>query len=138
MRFTIYESTGKILRTGIAPDNMIAAQTQAGEFLVGEPGNDLTQYIPDVANPVITQRPANTTTVDKTTVTADGVDKIILSAIPLNSVITLANTKDANIAPVVTTTTTATIDLVFDIPGTYKLKVELFPYLPFEATINAN
>jgi len=133
--YSVYNNSGKIVRSISAPPNMLGLQPLSlGESIINAKANLETDYIPNPANPVVTPRPANPTTLDKTTVTADGVDKAIASGVPLNSVITLT---DSTGSITTGTATTSSIDLIFDIAGTYTIRVELFPYLDFEATINA-
>lgn len=43
--FIIYDATGRILRTGSAPDDMIEIQAQDGEFLMETTANASTHYV---------------------------------------------------------------------------------------------
>ena len=131
--YAFYSVNGEItnIYTGTQPE----MQTGFAYINCGIEVNDTLYYIPDTASPVPTAKPTNPTTIDKTTVIADGVDKITLSSIPLNSTIDLTGD---HISPIQDTATSSTIDFTFDVTGTYNLKVDLFPYLPFEAVINAN
>ena len=103
-----------------------------GYISVNSHGDQLSSnsvYIPDITNPVITDKPANPTILDKLKVIPNGVDAIQVTDIPLGAKITLGNlTQEA-------TETTATLS--FDIAGTYKFKVILFPYLDYEVEIDA-
>ena len=80
-----------------------------------------------------TLRPTNTTTIDKTTVTADGVDLVTLANIPPDATITITGEVPLEEQPIGNTDT-----LTFDTVGAYYLTINSFPYLPYEVTINAN
>ncbi len=129
--YTIYyETTGEISRLISCATSQIQIQLQQNENYIESYSDDTINYVDiNVDIPIILTKQNNTSNISKNDVYADGVDKIVLSATPIGSVVYLGD---------VTSTSDGTdIDLIFDIPGTYDLKVELFPYLDFEATINA-
>jgi hypothetical protein len=75
------------------------------------------------------KRPDNTSTISENTVIANDFDIIQLSNIPVPSKIYINNDSYDVIEEIV--------ELTFGTPGTYKLRIEAFPYLPWEETINA-
>lgn len=133
IKFAVFNSaTGQIDRVGSCPSSMLHGQAF-------EPTNDVIQIPNDIdieahyiADSIVVLRPLSSVSIDKTTVSADGVDKVLLSNIPVDSVVTLAGDISNSIVA-----TLSSLDLVFDVSGEYKLTVELFPYLHFEAVINA-
>ena len=133
--FTLYDKlTGKLTDLVVClPSELHNYQTSDKNVLEASAVLEL-QYIPDVNNPVITDRPTNPTTIDKTTVTANGIDAITLSNIPTNSTIEIKGA-GLNVNQVAANPTET---ITFSVIGTYTIKVTLFPYLDFEGTINAN
>lgn len=126
----IYDITGKILRTVSAPIEMIEMQKQENEFLIYGNADISSQYIKDGE---VTDKLIQETTIDKVTLVADGIDYITISNSPIGTVyvIDTINKKSINAAIQSTETFSTTI------PSTYKLRVEAFPYLDFEAIIEA-
>lgn len=126
----IYDITGKILRTVSAPIEMIEMQKQENEFLIYGNADISSQYIKDGE---VTDKLTQETTIDKATLVADGIDYITISNSPIGTVyvIDTINKKSINAAIQSTETFSTTI------PSTYKLWVEAFPYLDFEAIIEA-
>ncbi len=132
MDYTVYISaTGKIVRTGTAPLSLISRQPQSSESVLHQPSNVFTDY---VFNAAVTPRPTNPATIDKMTVTANGNEVVTLSSIPSNSVISIRG-DGVNLTQTVQGTT-ETVD--FDTPGSYLIRIEAFPYLDYEVTVNAN
>jgi hypothetical protein len=81
----------------------------------------------------ITARPTQLTTLDKIILTADGVDVIAITNAP-EGTFTATN---AATHETVSGTINGTDTFATTISGTYKIKIESFPYLPFETTIEA-
>ena len=127
----IYDSTGKILRNITAPPDMLQIQIQDGEFGLENVEADI--YNDYVVSNTITPRPTQLTTLDKTTLTADGIAVITITNTP-DGIFTAVNitTKD-----IVTGSMNGTDTFSTTIAGTYKITIEAFPYLPFETTIEA-
>lgn len=127
---TIYDINGKILRTVSAPIEMIDAQKQENEFLIYGNSSIANQYVKD--NQIIDKMVQNTT-FDKLIVNADGVDVITINNAPSGE-ITIYNSaaKVGSISNISNNDTFATT-----IPGIYKVKIEAFPYLDFETTVEA-
>lgn len=126
--YTRYASrTGRILDVVVIPaDAYDYNSTLLYEGVVdGE-----THYIVD-GEP--TQRPAQATTIDKTEVLADGTDVVTITEIPSGS--TLSITGPVTVSPQQIDDGSA--ELVFDVPGDYTVRVECFPWLPWEAAVHA-
>jgi len=126
----IYDSSGRIIRTVSAPPDMLLIQKQEGEFILYGEANGLTDYIDQGS---VTPRQAQLTALNKLTLTADGIDAINISLAP-SGIFTATNTitNERVSGPISGTDTFSTT-----IPGTYKIKIESWPYLDFEATITA-
>ena len=83
---------------------------------------------------MVLERPVATTAISKSSITADGVDVITFTDVPngrfsANRVGLPQYYVAGDINDTDTFSTT--------IPGTYKIRIESFPYLDFEATIEA-
>lgn len=130
MNFTVYEtSSGRILRTGYTVDPL-ANQVLSGESIVEESYDGETHYF---SSGTLTARPANPTTIDKTSITADGVDAFTLSDYPTGAEIFIAG--PVNYRGVLSA---GFDDFTTTISGTYIVTVTAFPYLPQEYTVNAS
>lgn len=127
----IYDSKGRILRNVSAPSDMLQIQIQENEYGLENVEADLiTDY---VLNSVVTKKPTQETTLSKTILTADGVNSITIFNAP-DGIFSATNTvtKETLIGSINGTDTFATT-----IVGTYLVRIESFPYLDFEATIEA-
>lgn len=129
--YTIYKNTGKILRTGNCPPDMVEFQTRNEDDLIYLGTCDLwSDYILDGEK---VARPTQPTVLDKLTLSADGVDAItitdsLLGTFTATNIIT-QETITGSIEGIDTFSTT--------IVGSYQIKIESFPYLDFTATIEA-
>lgn len=127
MKATIYNTlTGEILRVVNAPEDMLAMQAQEGETLLMSDSDDMLHY---VNQGELLNRPSTSVILDKLSCAADGLDAVEVTGIPIGATVTLGSLSQ--------TATLSTASLAFDIAGDYQLKVELFPYLPFEVKISA-
>lgn len=125
--------TGEILRTGTAPESMVAAQVQAGETLmVGLTANDATQRVNVVTGAVI-DKFALAATIDKTTVTANALDTCTITNIPSATHARIL-VREEPLASV--DVNDGVLVLTFDTPGAYTLELSAFLWLPqtFEIT----
>jgi hypothetical protein len=80
-------------------------------------------------NDQLTPRPINTISIDKTTMTADGVDVATISNLPNPSRVKVNNQ--------IITIEDGLLELTFDLPGTYKVQVDPFPTQFWEVEIVA-
>lgn len=105
--YTIYNSSGKILRSVVCPPRMAQIQKKSGESLV-EGASDIFNDM--VVGGKVVPRPENPITISGTT----------LSNVPLPSTISIGKTSyDA---------TDSTVELSFSVPGKYYVRVESFPF----------
>ena len=126
-----YNLQGMILSNILAPIDMMEMQVQEGEILLMDvTGDSTTEYVLDE---VVVSRPIQNTVLDKLTLNADGVDSIIISEAP-NGFFSATNSVKGTGASgeIIGSDSFSTT-----IPGIYKIKIESFPYLDFEATIEA-
>lgn len=135
MKYTIFSSTtGMIISTVICDSNSIEIQLQNDESYIEGNSNDITQYIPDLLNPAITDKPKSQITLDKTTVKAGNGDIITVSNIPPETTIQIKNEDTYKLSLLETQTDTISFDEI----GEYTLIFSVFPYLDLETKINAN
>lgn len=116
--------TGEILRVVLCPDADADKQSGDGESYVFGNADDIRQYI---ENGAITDRPVSAVAVDKHEVPADGVTPVLLQAVAGTLTV---GTETYEIE-------TGEIELTFGTPGEYRIQLEAFPCLPFEAVIHA-
>ena len=127
----IYNLTGKILRTISAPPDMLLMQKQEGEFILYGEANGLIDYVDQGE---VVSRQTQLTTLDKLTITADGIDTVILTNTPAGTfTATNITTRETVTGPISGTDTFSTT-----VPGTIKIKIESWPYLDFEAEVVAS
>ena len=129
-KYITYAENGRLLMfaqalTETLPINSMEVDNFEASFLD-------THYL-DLADNTIKERPNQNTILNKLTLNADGVDAITITNFP-NGLFTASNAKtgetvSGNISDTDTFSTT--------ILGTYKIKIESFPYLDFKATIEA-
>ena len=123
IRFIIHNSDGRILRTGLCQKVCLELQAQAGEFVMAGEADDREHY---VADGVVTPRPGMTISVDTVA------DTTTLTGVPVG-----ADVQVSGPAYDAFTATDDVLELTFDAPGVYTIRVLKFPYRDFEAVINA-
>ena len=126
-RYTIYDVNGKIIRRVSCPAFLREAQAHLGESIIDGRFDD-TQYIKDGE---ITKRPAMTTVIDKTTITADTSDKATITKVPKGTKVIIAGVDQG-------TCDDGTVEINADFKGAYKVKLVCWPYLDKEITIDAS
>jgi hypothetical protein len=126
MIYQIYNSSGVILRTVCCPEVDAENQLQIGESYVEGYGRDDLNYIKDGK---IAERPEMDITVDKTSVTANETDKVVIDKLPEGTKAVIQNQEH--------TITDNKLELTFSDAGTYTIKLSCWPYLDKEITINA-
>lgn len=133
-QYLIFATTGEILRSISCPEEMLNIQIQANETAMEGIANDSLQYIPDVNDPIVTDKLANPTAIDKISVLADGIDQVALSDIPVNAEIAILGLEaGVHILEAIGVSDTITFDTV----GKYKLTITAFPYLNYEVEVDA-
>lgn len=126
---TIYEiRSGRISRVVTAPESMIQDQAQAGESYVAGSANTLTQYV-NTAKRRVENRPKISATVSKSVILADGADIASISGLPQPCTVTLGGHRYRVEDGVFGFTT--------DVPGTFSLTVQAWPYLDAEFIVEA-
>jgi hypothetical protein len=131
VELTFYDPAGEIMcvYSGQNPEGQTEALSEyawvEGHYECG------THYIL-AGEPV--ERPTQPTALDKTDLVADGVDVVVIAHAPSNAAFTAQNLETGErIGGLISGTDTfSTV-----VPGMWLLRVEKFPYLPWEETINA-
>lgn len=123
IRFIVHDRDGRILRTGLCQKACLELQAQSGEFVMAGEADDREHY---VADGVVTPRPVMTISVDTVA------DATTLTGIPVG-----ADVQVSGPAYDAFTATDDVLELTFDAPGAYTIRVLKFPYRDFEAVINA-
>lgn len=128
--YIIYHTaTGKILQTMNTfeewMDDFILSLPEYS-FIIGK-CDDLQRFY--VNADTLTERPALSYTVSKTTIDADATDIALISGIPSSATICLNGTEQ--------TADGSDIEFVTDIVGEHTLQIILWPYQDAEVTINA-
>lgn len=150
IQYTVYDTTtGQIIRTG-------TAMTEASARLQGSaPGTSVTLVGSDPATQVVDVTPigvdastlprqlmhvgATNTSVNKTTITADGVDKIIISPIPVGAKYDIYLPTNLGLAqPPDGVVNDGTLALTTTVPGIYSVKISFQTQQDFEVTFNAS
>ena len=125
--FTVYDSSGMILRSGICQEDMVSYQAQSPEeSVIPFMSDGSSQYVVDGD---IAERPDSPVTVDKITFLGDGLDAVTLSNVPVGSVVSIGSQ--------VHTVDDGAVEFATYLPGSYAIKVDAFPYLPFEQVVTA-
>ena len=135
-------NTGKILRcVCVSPDNLIQQAGLNEKAIVADKEVVDTLYYVD--NDLCKLRPTQATICDKASIVANGIDSAVFTNTPdgLFSAIRLRNESEPfnsqdpeqSISGVINGTDT----FLTTIAGAYKIRIQAFPYLDFEATIEA-
>ena len=125
-------NTGEILKNVDMPEDFIPYQVGEGEAFL-ETQITIDDGIHYVDNDVVLEKVIQPILLNKTTINADGIDQLIFSNAPLGFIkIDNLQTKETISGTIEDTDTFSTT-----IPGIYKIKIISFPYLDFEATIEA-
>ena len=129
IEFTLYYTdTGRIHCSGTSSDEMLDQDYSGqGLSLAAIASSPNTQYI---SNNMLLDRPVMNSILNNSEVPADGITTCIFSGVPEQA---MAHIKTVEIGPIIG----GTLELTFDEPGTYTVRLELFPYLDAEFTINA-
>lgn len=136
-------NTGKILRcVSVPPDCLIQQAGLNEKAIVADMEVVDTLYYVD--NDLCKLRPAQATICDKASIVANGIDSAVFTNTPkgLFSAIRLRNESEPfnyqDPEQSISGDINGTDTFSTTIPGTYKIKIISFPYLNFEATIEAS
>ena len=129
IEFTLYYTdTGRIHCSGTSSDEMLDQDYSGqGLSLAAIASSPNTQYI---SNNMLLERPDMGCLISATEVLANSTASATISNVPVGAEAFINRT---NIGVV----NDGTLELTFDEPGTYTVRLELFPYLDTEFTINA-
>jgi hypothetical protein len=112
--YLVHDATGRILRTGQCPQEMVQLQAMDGNTALEGQASDLTDY---VSNGVVLPRPVNPATLSG----------LQLQNVPLPAALWFDGATYA--------LTESTVDLTFDAPGAHVLTLQAFPYLDKTFTV---
>ena len=128
-RWAIYDANGRIDRVFSGPDSVAPTQAQGDEqaISIDDSQTDENAY---VANGVIVDKAAFSLTINKTEITADGIDEAIISGIPEGVQVEWPDGQTDIV-------TGGEIRFSVDLAGTYTFRFTAVPYLDQEVTIEA-
>jgi hypothetical protein len=112
--FVVCDENGRILRTGVAPGQMVEIQAQSGEHVFAGVADQIRQYI-DIAEAAVLDRPTLTPIVDGLTI----------SNLPNGCI---ASTEGQEFLVI-----SGQINLEYELPGTYAVTLRAWPWL--DATV---
>lgn len=150
IQFTVYDTaTGAILRTGTALTEASARLqgSAAGTTvtLVGsDPATQIIDTTPNVVDPsTLPRQPMNVsgvnTSVNKTSITADGVDSVVISHIPNGAKYDIYLPSNLGLVqPPDGVVTDGQLILTTTVAGIYSVKLAFQTYLDFTVTFNAS
>ena len=133
--FIVYNSTGKILRTGSCPDNMVVAQTpDYDEWVIEGEADDLAQYV-DINTLQIVNKPPIVPIANKYEIVANGIDEtsIYNLPVPCRCKIECAELKIFENIEI----TDGSLEFTATHAGMFKITLTADFYLDTEVTINA-
>jgi len=128
-RWAIYDANGRIDRVFSGPDSVAPTQAQGDEqaISIDDSQTDENAY---VANGVIVDKAAFSLTINKTEITADGINEAIISGIPAGTTVTWPDSQSDEV-------TDGVVEFAVDLPGNYTLTFTAIPYLDQEVVIEA-
>ena len=127
--YTVFDSTGRVLRAGLCAPGDLPLQARSGEFVLEGQANDVLHYVVDGA---VMPRPVMPIMFDNATVPADGASTVTFTGVPAG-----ANARVSGPAIDAFTVPDGVVVMTFDAPGAYVVGIEKFPYRDFEVVINA-
>lgn len=132
LTYTVYETaTGRVV--GI--ETQVASEMRPPFTDIGYYGGEVdgSTHMIDVVTEEPVPRPAWPAPADKVAIAADGVEEVTFSSVPVGTACWIVDNgirQDTEI-------TDGELVLTMDHPGTCVVNMVLFPYLPYEVTINA-
>ena len=131
LTFTIYDSnTGRILGACTMPAGELAP-TFGDIAYYGGLADQATEYI-DTVTELPIARPAWPSPPDKTTVAADGAELVTFSNVPAGTRVHIKGPANDDF-----TVDDGTVELTFDLEGSYDIWMISHPYLDYRGTIDA-
>lgn len=134
--FTVYDpNTGRILRSGIAPNDAIAtmqAIPENHESVLLALSDELTQYV-DVGTGTVAYKPGVGGAIDKTEVVADMVDAVTITGIDSEAMVTVSGPNPTFEMMVLD----GVMVLTFESAGEYQVEVSKDMMVPQTFTVTA-
>jgi hypothetical protein len=132
--YIVYDDvTGAVRSMGMSSSPLTQADNRPGFTAVIGTINPYTEYI-NISTQLPTAKLDSPVTVDKTSVTADGIDEVVFSGILVGDLVTI-DLDGYRLDDYEYTVDDA--ELTFDAPGTYSIIIESPVLLNKEITINA-
>lgn len=131
MNYIVFNSIGEILRTGMCADTDLELQAHENEFVIEGTANDSIHRI-NLGTLEVENKTELLTSINKTSILADGIDSVIISNIPENTRVDIAGEVPGWVVD------DGTFEMTVDTAGTYKIKAIHPLYLPKEYIINAS
>lgn len=130
VRYMVYEpGTGRILRSGMCPQNMVEQQAQDDEIAVESEDDGIDDSLQYVVDGEIVMRPT-LPGFDKTTITADGEDAATM-IVPIGSHVEIVGVASGVCED-------GEVEITADLPDTYTVRItNCWPYLDGEFVIQA-
>ena len=134
MRGIIYKiATGEIMSIIDAPEDWIQLTVSEEESFLET--NLVHQNLYYVVDDTTTLKPVQNTVLSALELTANGTDSVTIINAPIGASCKIIDS--ATEVLIVEGLIDGTDSFSTDDPGIYKIKIELFPYLPWEGVINA-
>jgi len=130
--YILYTNTGRIEATGSCAKSMVQAQdgVQGLSVLEGE-GREETQYVDISTNPpVIKDRLPFPGKQNKTRILANGLDEWIVTGLPTGTKVVWPD-------GVISVINDGSLQFTVDLPGKYTFRIDPFPYLEEEVSVEA-
>lgn len=130
--FVVSDASGRILRTGSAPAQMIDIQALAGEYVFAGTAAENDYIINPTGEAEAVPRPASPVAIDKLTALADATDAVTLSDVAAGALV--------NVSGPVSTSGVGDgtpVTLTFQAVGRYTVTVQNFPDLDFTVVVDA-
>jgi len=130
--FVVSDASGRILRIGSAPAQMIDIQALAGEYVFAGTAAENDYIINPAGAAEAVPRPASPVAIDKLTALADATDAVTLSDVAAGALV--------NVSGPVSTSGVGDgtpVTLTFQAVGRYTVTVQNFPDLDFTAVVDA-
>ena len=125
--YIVYTNAGVILRTGVCPqDSLLLQAVESDSYVTEGIANDVTQW---VDNGTVKDKEEFPAIISTLTLEANGLDSVSILGLPTPCTIKI----DDNVYEV----EDGEFEFTTDLPGTYKIKAESFPYLPKEWEVTA-
>ena len=127
--FTVYDTSGRVTNLiGTDPECVELYLIDGRKYVEGLYSGD-RYYFPEET---LTERPTFTPAATPVSIPADGVSTVTISGFPADATLTISGPINETWAETETTT-----ELTVDLPGSYKVRIENWPYQDAEVTFNA-